>query len=68
MTREGEIGAGDAIELLARDPGGLTVADVIGLYADDADKQLLLERASLPPALPAGWRDYFRKRLWAPDG
>lgn len=68
VTREGEIGAGDAIELLARDPGGLTVADVIGLYVDDDDKQPLLERASRHPALPAGWRDYFRKRLWAPDG
>ena len=52
VTREGEIGAGDTVELLARDPGGLTVADVIGLYVDDADKQLLLERQ--PPSGAAG--------------
>ena len=62
VTREGEIGTSDAIELVARDPGGLTVADVIGLYADDGAKQPLLERASRHPALPESWREYFRGR------
>jgi len=28
---------------------------------------VLLRRVSELPALPAGWRDYFRKRLWDPD-
>jgi MOSC domain-containing protein YiiM len=68
VTREGELGAGDPIELLARDAGGLTVADVVRLYVDDADKQALLERASRHPALPASWREYFEKRLWGADG
>ncbi len=67
VVREGELGAGDPIERLARDEHGLTVADVVRLYATDEANQSLLERASQHPALPAGWREYFRKRLWEPD-
>jgi MOSC domain-containing protein YiiM len=67
VTREGDLGAGDSIERVARDERGLTVADVVRLYTFDAANQILLERASRHPALPAGWRDYFRKRLWDPD-
>jgi MOSC domain-containing protein YiiM len=67
VTREGEVGAGDAIEPIATKKGGLTVADVVGLYATDATNQSLLERASQDPGLPASWRDYFRQRLWKPD-
>jgi MOSC domain-containing protein YiiM len=67
VEREGELGAGDAIERFARDERGLTVADVVALYAKDSMNQPLLERASGHPSLPAAWREYFRKRLWAPD-
>ncbi len=67
VVREGELGTGDPIERLARDEHGLTVADVVRLYATDEANQSLLERASQHPALPAGWREYFRKRLWEPD-
>src|SRR5262249_41248533 len=41
------------------------VADVIALYTTDAANQDLLRRVSQLPALPVGWRDWFRKRLWA---
>ena len=64
---EGEVGAGDAIELFARDERRLTVADVVALYAADSANQPLLQNASGHPSLPAAWREYFRKRLWAPD-
>jgi len=67
VDREGELGAGDMIERLARSDKRLTVADVVSLYATDSDNQTLLESASAHPSLPAGWREYFRKRLWAPD-
>jgi MOSC domain-containing protein YiiM len=67
VVREGEVGAGDVIEHIARDERTLTVAEVVSLYAADAANQALLERASEHPTLPAGWRDYFRKRLWEPD-
>lgn len=67
VLREGEVTAGDSIELFARDEHGVTVADVVNLYTADAKNQDLLRRVSELPALPAGWRGYFRKRLWNPD-
>jgi MOSC domain-containing protein YiiM len=67
VEREGDVGAGDVIERLARDDKRLTIADVVSLYATDSDNQTLLESASEHPSLPAAWREYFRKRLWAPD-
>lgn len=67
VLREGEVTAGDSIELLARDEHGVTVADIVSLYTADATNQELLRRVSELPALPAGWRDYFRQRIWDPD-
>ena len=67
VEREGDVGAGDAIERFGRDERRLTVAEVVALYAKDSMNQPLLERASDHPSLPAAWREYFRKRLWAPD-
>jgi len=67
VSREGEVAAGDAIAVLARDGAALAVADIVGLYTADRPNQELLRRASELPALPAGWRDFFRKRLWEPD-
>jgi MOSC domain-containing protein YiiM len=64
---EGEVGAGDPIEITHRDDHGVTVADISSLYSHDADNQGLLRQAIEVPALPEGWRDYFRKRLWEPD-
>jgi MOSC domain-containing protein YiiM len=67
VAEEGEVGPGDAIELVARAEDGLSVADVVGLYAADEGNQELLLRAAGSSALPESWKDYFRKRLWAPD-
>ena len=43
-------------------------ADVVNLYTVDSHNQELLRRATETPALPESWKDYFRKRLWQPDG
>lgn len=67
VEREGTLSPGDAIERVARDERGLTVADIVALYVADSANQALLENASDHPSLPASWRDYFRKRLWTPD-
>jgi len=67
VAKEGEVAAGDSIELIARDKNGVTVADIVELYTADAAKQDLLQRVSELPALPESWRAYFRKRLWKPD-
>jgi MOSC domain-containing protein YiiM len=67
VVNEGAVAAGDSIELSAPGEHRITVADVVNLYTADAKNQDLLRRVSELSALPAGWRDYFRKRLWDPD-
>jgi len=67
VTGEGEVSAGDVISVLATHPDAIAIADVVSLYASDADNQELLRRVSGLAALPEDWRDYFRKRLWQPD-
>jgi len=67
VVQEGDIGAGDSVDLVAEDNSHITVADVVGLYAADAANQDLLRRASKLSALPESWREYFRERLWEPD-
>ena len=67
VLQEGQVTAGDSIEVLARDEHRVTVADIVNLYKTDATNQDLLRRASHLPALPPYWRDHFRKRLWDPD-
>ena len=67
VLREGDVGAGDPLELVAEDDGHITVADVVGLYEADPANQDLLRRASELTSLPESWRDYFRERLGKPD-
>jgi MOSC domain-containing protein YiiM len=67
VTQEGEVAAGDSCEWIARDEQGVSVADVVGLYTAASTNQDLLRRVSELDALPEGWREYFRKRLWEPD-
>ena len=67
VLREGDIAAGDSVDLVAEDDNHITVADVVGLYATDAANQDLLRRATGLSALPESWRQYFRDRLWEPD-
>jgi MOSC domain-containing protein YiiM len=67
VAREGEVTAGDAVALIARDDLAISVAAIVGLYTADAVNQDLLRRASELSALPEDWRHYFRKRLWEPD-
>src|SRR5256886_16324347 len=66
-SQEGDVAAGDSLEFIARDTHGITVADIANLFMADATNQDLLRRASDLPALPEGWRGYFRGRLWGPD-
>lgn len=67
VQREGAVAGGDPIELVGRDDRGVTVADIVALYASGMENEDLLRRAVEVPALPESWRDYFRKRLFEPD-
>jgi len=67
VLREGSVCAGDAIELTAREDHGVTVADIVELYARGSENEALLRRAVAVTALPDSWRAHFRERLWEPD-
>ena len=63
VTREGRVKAGDPVERLGRDPRGVSVTDIIRLFAFDPDHAATMRRALRVEALPESWRDYFRHRL-----
>jgi MOSC domain-containing protein YiiM len=66
VTREGEVGAGDQIEVIARDPNAVSISEITRLYVakryGDADVASV-RRALRVAALPEGWKEYFRNRL-----
>jgi MOSC domain-containing protein YiiM len=66
VRREGEVGAGDGIELIGRDENNVTVADILRLYVrgDKGDVEML-RRAVALEALPESWREHFRRQLEA---
>jgi MOSC domain-containing protein YiiM len=66
VTREGEVGAGDEISLLARDANAVPVTEITRLYIAnefDARDVASLQRALQVPALPEDWKHHFRGRL-----
>jgi MOSC domain-containing protein YiiM len=66
VTREGEVGAGDEIKLLARDPHAVPVPEITRLYVAKryaADDLASVRRALQVAALPESWKAYFRDRL-----
>jgi MOSC domain-containing protein YiiM len=66
VTREGEVGAGDEIVVISREPTGVPVSEITRLYAakryGDADVAWV-RRALRVAALPESWKEYFRQRL-----
>jgi len=66
VIREGEVAAGDEIQVLSRDPQKVAVSDITRLYIEkrfsSADVDLL-HRALTVEALPESWKEYFRERL-----
>ncbi len=63
VLEEGEVRAGDALELLSHDEDSVAVADVTRLYVTKRPDPDLLRRTVRAAALPAGWRDYFLERF-----
>jgi MOSC domain-containing protein YiiM len=62
VMQEGEIGAGDAIELVKRDEHNITVADIVQIYVRKADDDLI-RRAIQVPALATDLKTYFQQQL-----
>ena len=63
VQQEGEVAAGDPIQVIDVDERGLSVADVVSLYATRKADSDLLRRAAEHPVLPDTWRDYFYRQL-----
>lgn len=63
VVEEGEVGAGDAFELLAREEFTLTIAEVNRLYSAKSPDPDILERSLHVKTLPESWRERFRARL-----
>jgi MOSC domain-containing protein YiiM len=63
VAQEGNVAAGDTIELVQRQPGNLTMSDIVTLYLSSARDVPMLRRAVELEALPTAWRDYFRRQL-----
>ncbi len=68
VLKEGEVGAGDDIELLERNASGVTIVDVTRLYGTEKENAELMRRAIATETLPVSWRDYFLKRIGHIDG
>ncbi|MBD2000110.1 MOSC domain-containing protein [Leptolyngbya sp. FACHB-541] len=67
VLQEGEVGAGDTLELVSRNDNNITVADITRLYVREQDNPELLHRAAQLEALPDSWRDYFQEQVRRQD-
>jgi MOSC domain-containing protein YiiM len=66
VGREGEVGAGDEITVMSRDPHAVPLSEIFRLYvakAYSAGDIASVQRALRVAALPESWKDYFRERL-----
>ncbi|HYU98606.1 MAG TPA: MOSC domain-containing protein [Pyrinomonadaceae bacterium] len=63
VVKEGEVEAGNEIELLRRDINEITIADITRLYAFEKDDLETLRRAVKLEALSDSWREYFQKQI-----
>jgi MOSC domain-containing protein YiiM len=66
VAGEGEVGAGDEMSVISRDPNGVPVSEITRLYA--AKKYSELDFASVQKvlrvaAVPDSWKEYLRQRL-----
>jgi MOSC domain-containing protein YiiM len=65
VLEEGQVGAGDAVELVARHAAAVRVSEITRLYVTKtytAADRAVIERALQIPSLPDSWKDYFREQ------
>lgn len=63
VAREGEVTAGDRLEIVAHDALGVTVSDITSLETAAEPDQGLLRRALAMAALPESWKRHLAKKL-----
>jgi MOSC domain-containing protein YiiM len=66
VTREGDVGAGDELIMLSRDPDSVPVSDITHFYAEKnygVEDLRRLKRALRIAALPGSWKEYLEQKL-----
>jgi MOSC domain-containing protein YiiM len=66
VLREGEVGAGDEMKLIAREEDGVPVSEITHLYVVKRYGEgeiRAVRRALRVEALPESWKEYFRERV-----
>jgi MOSC domain-containing protein YiiM len=63
VSREGMVGAGDAMKLVGREQEEISVADITRLYGFERDDAKTMRRAMAVEALPESWKGYFQHQL-----
>ena len=66
VVREGEVGAGDEIKVVAREPNAVPVSEITQLYVAKrfGEAEIKAVRRALGvKELPERWKEYFRERL-----
>ena len=66
VLEEGDVGAGDEIELISRDENNVTVKDIVRLVSSRRD-EATIQRALHIKALPEAWRQEFLGYLGKQD-
>jgi MOSC domain-containing protein YiiM len=66
VIREGEVGAGDEMRVISREPNGVPVSEITRLYVEKRYSNsdvAWVRRALRVEALPESWKEYLRHRL-----
>jgi MOSC domain-containing protein YiiM len=66
VTKEGDVGAGDQLMIISREPNSVPIPEITRLYvANTRDSGDIhhLQRAIAVRALPDSWKDYFLDKL-----
>jgi MOSC domain-containing protein YiiM len=63
VLSEGMVEAGDVIEAIGGEEQGVSVADIIRIYAFERNDLRTLQRALRVGALPESWKDYFQQQI-----
>ena len=57
------VDGGDEVELVARDPNNISIADITRVFAFDKDDVDTLKRLVMLEPLSESWREHFDKQL-----
>ena len=63
VTKTGELGSGDTIEIISRDESRVTVTDIVRVWIEDKTDVDTMTRALNIEAFPETWKEPFRHRI-----